>query len=155
MWNILHIKFICVTSYGHEICFRFLYSATENVSWELLVLGMNMGLHWELYSSWLGAPYWQGALGTGTRGYETFATFVLFLGLGSKEGRPFREHLEDELSAKCWDHLDVRRSNKSLAGRAITQVVVRLSPLRSDSVPVRSTWNLWWTEWQWGMCLYE
>jgi len=131
MWNILHVKFVCVTLYGHETCFWFLYLATENFSWGLLALGMNMGLHWEPYSSWHGAPYWHGVLGIGTRFFETFVIFVSFFwGLGSKQCRPFRERLEDELCSKCWDHLDLRWSNNSLAGRAITQVV-RLSPLRS------------------------
>jgi len=29
MWNSLHVKFVCVTLYGHEIFLWFLYSATD------------------------------------------------------------------------------------------------------------------------------
>ena len=134
--------------YIHETCFWLLCSATVHFPWEAVALGVNMGSHWEpdpkLTQRFVLARcsgYWNEVF----RNIRNFC-FIL-LGLGSKQCRPFNEHLEDELSSKCWHYLDLRRSNKSLAVRAMTQVVVVCHHWGTDSIPVRSMWKLWWTEW--------
>jgi hypothetical protein len=55
----------------------------------------------------------------------------IFMGLGAKHCRPFREHLEGVLCSKCWDRLHVGRSNKRPEARAMSQIIASLTSLRS------------------------